>query len=339
MLTCKSKFGIATIVALACSVPAFAANDKAGQNPNPKAELAPAVELQISNVNLHLDRSVVLEIRHLRGQMAPTNHTEPITLDDVNSFEVRINSAEIAVSARTMADLPNNYVFAYPGAPLKHIEITVQNGTIKQTGVMHKGVDLPFEIEGTLDVTPEGEIQLHASKIRSAHLPFKGLLHLFGEDLSKLFNLKQDRGVRLEGDNILLSPRRILPPPRIDGKVAAVRVEGDRIIQTFETKEVKPLAPPLTVRNYIYHRGGVLRFGKLTMHDADLEIVNSSKRATFDFSLPEYNRQLVAGYSKNTPVHGLIVFMPDFGAPPGSSGPPGPLSPPSTAIEQRSKAK
>jgi hypothetical protein len=116
-------------------------------------------------------------------------------------------------------------------------------------------------------------------------------------------------------------------------------VEGDRIIQTFETKEVKPLAPPLTVRNYIYHRGGVLRFGKLTMHDADLEIVNSSKRATFDFSLPEYNRQLVAGYSKNTPVHGLIVFMPDFGAPPGSSGPPGPLSPPSTAIEQRSKAK
>ncbi len=48
------------------------------------------------------------------------------------------------------------------------------------------------------------------------------------------------------------------------------------------------------------------------MTDADLEIVDQSPLTPFDFSLPDYNRQLVAGYSKNTPTHGLIVFMPDF---------------------------
>jgi hypothetical protein len=158
----------------------------------------------MSNVNLHLDGSVVLGIRRLRGQLNPARRGEPITLDDVNSFTVQIDSAEIAISMKTMTDLLNNYVFAYPGAPLKNIQITAKNGTIKQTGTMHKGVDLPFEIEGPLDVTAEGEIRLHASKIHSAHLPFKGLLHLFGEDLSKLVNLKQDRGVRLEGDNIVV---------------------------------------------------------------------------------------------------------------------------------------
>jgi len=270
-------------------------------------------------VDLRLDSSVALDIRRLRGQLNPTKRGEPVTLDDVNSFTVQIDSAEIAISVKTMTDLLNNYVFAYPGAPLKHIQITAKDGTIKQTGTMHKGVDLPFEIEGPIDVTPGGEIRLHASKIHSAHLPFKGLLHLFGEDLSKLVNLKQDRGVRLEGDNILISPSRILPPPRIEGKVSAVRIEGDRIVQIFGTKEAKALAPPLKASCYIYHRGGVLRFGKLTMDDADLEIVSSSHRVAFDFSLPEYNRQLVAGYSKNTPAHGLIVFMPDFGSLPGSS--------------------
>jgi hypothetical protein len=56
----------------------------------------------------------------------------------------------------------------------------------------------------------------------------------------------------------------------------------------------------------------VLRFGKLMMTDADLEIIDQSPGSPFDFSLPNYNRQLVAGYSKNTPRLGLIVFMPDL---------------------------
>jgi hypothetical protein len=50
------------------------------------------------------------------------------------------------------------------------------------------------------------------------------------------------------------------------------------------------------------------------MAGSDLELVNDPPRSPFDFSLPDYNRQHVAGYSKNTVVHGLIVFMPDLSA-------------------------
>jgi len=271
------------------------------------------VEVQVRNVNLHLDQSIVLEIRSLRGQMVPAHESEPVSFDDINSFVTRISSGDVAMSANAMSDLMNRYVFAYPGAPLKKIEVTIEHGRIKQKGTMHKGIDVPFEIEGTLSATPEGEIKLHPDKVRSAHVPFKGLLHMFGQDLSKLVNLKQDRGVRIEGDDIFMNPARMLPPPRIEGKLTAVRIEGDRIVQTFGSKEVKALDPPYKARNYIYHRGGVLRFGKLTMNDADLEIVDQTPGNAFEFSLKEYNRQLVAGYSKNTPSHGLIVFMPDLG--------------------------
>ncbi len=50
------------------------------------------------------------------------------------------------------------------------------------------------------------------------------------------------------------------------------------------------------------------------MIDSDLEIVNLSRRSPFDFSVPEYDRQLAAGYSKNTPTQGLIACMADFAA-------------------------
>jgi len=274
------------------------------------AEPQVPVEVQMRNVNLHLDQFIVLEIRNLRGQMVPTSGSKPVTLDDVNSFLTRIDSAEIAFSAKTLSDLLNRYVFAYPSAPLKDLVITMDRGRLKQKGVMHKGIDVPFEVEGTLDVTADGEIRFHADKVSSAHIPFKGLLHLFGKDLSKLIKVRSDRGVTLVGDNILLNPARMLPPPRIEGRVTSVRIEADRVVQTFRSRDTKTLVPPYKAQNYIYHKGGVLRFGKLTMTDADLEIVDQSPRSPFDFSLPDYNRQLVAGYSKNTPTHGLIVFMP-----------------------------
>ncbi len=62
----------------------------------------------------------------------------------------------------------------------------------------------------------------------------------------------------------------------------------------------------------MYFRGGALRFGKLTMADADLALVDQEPKSPFDFSLAGYNDQLVAGYSKSTQALGLVVHMPDF---------------------------
>jgi hypothetical protein len=77
------------------------------------------VEVQMRVVNLHLDRSTVLEISRLRGQMIPIKRERPVTFDDPNSFVIRITSAEVAISTSTLADLLNQRVSNYPGAPLK----------------------------------------------------------------------------------------------------------------------------------------------------------------------------------------------------------------------------
>jgi hypothetical protein len=60
------------------------------------------------------------------------------------------------------------------------------------------------------------------------------------------------------------------------------------------------------------YRGGRLRFGKLTMEDTDLQLLDMDPRDPFDFYLKHYKDQLVAGYTKTTPTFGLRVFMPDY---------------------------
>jgi hypothetical protein len=285
----------------------------AGQKQDqPKPDKTGAVEIQMRNVNMRMQGGVVLQIRSVRGRLEPTG-PNPVTLDDSNSYILDIDSAVMAISTASLGELLNSYVFAYSGAPLKKLSVTAKGDRLEQKGTMHKGVDLPFEMEGPVSATPDGNIRLHADKIKSEHVPFKGLLHLFGEDLSKLVNVNEARGVRIEGDDIFLFPSRMMPPPHIRGRVIAVRVEGDNIVQVFGGgRSAAPLQLPAPAANYIYHRGGLLRFGKLTMTDADLEIIDADPRTPFDFSLSQYNRQLVAGYSKNTPSQGLIVHMPDF---------------------------
>src|SRR4029077_11307257 len=108
-------------------------------------------------------------------------------------------------------------------------------------------------------------------------------LHLFGEDLSKLINQKAERGMKIVGDDIILNPRTLTPPPHLYGRVTRVNIAGGKIVQFFDSgRHLAPLKPPLGSSGYIYHRGGIFRFRKVTMNDADLEIVGD-RPGSFEF--------------------------------------------------------
>jgi hypothetical protein len=54
---------------------------------------------------------------------------------------------------------------------------------------------------------------------------------------------------------------------------------------------------------------GTLRFGKLMMLDAEMQIVDLRPSGFFGFSLDRYQEQLVAGYERTLPDMGLLVYM------------------------------
>jgi hypothetical protein len=291
----------------------------ANRDSKPKPRNAPpasiskgATQVQMRNVDFHTEEPIVLRIRELRGALLRKNKATPPVFDDKRSFILRIDSGTVGIRTDSLTHLMNNYVFAYPRAPLKKLSLTTEGSQVKMSGKVHKGITVPFKIVGNLTATPEGKIRLHPTSIKAAGIPVKGLMKVFGLELDELLKTSQARGVSIDDNDIIMDPELMLPPPAIRGRITAVRVEGNEVVQDFGGKSSSGRSPSTNGSNYMYFRGGTLRFGKLTMNNADLRIIDASPKDIFDFSLDHYNSQLVAGHSKNTPNFGLVVVMPDY---------------------------
>jgi hypothetical protein len=279
------------------------------------AQAAPdhLVQVQMRNVAFHVDSTIVLDIAYARGRLKRVAPDHPPYLDDKRSFVLALDTARIGISPAALSGLLNRYTFAYPGSPLRRLTITIEHGRLRQHGTM-RGIS--FDLLGDLSLTPEGELRLHPATIKAVGIKVGGLMKFFGLSLQKLVNTERARGVRIEGDDLVLSPTRLLPPPAVEGRVGRVEVTDSEIVQTFRPADghaPDPLVLPIPkTPNYMFFRGGVLRFGKLTMDDTDLFIEDAAPEDPFDFWLDRYNDQLVGGGSRNTRDHGLIVVMPDF---------------------------
>jgi hypothetical protein len=224
---------------------------------------------------------------------------------------VEVDAGETAIDQAALNTLMNTYVFGDDKPPIKDLDIKVEDGMVKQKGKLDKKIDIPFKVKGAVDVTPDGKLRIHAKSVKSLGLPIKPLMKLFGIEMDDMVKMPPGHGVTVDDNDFIIDPQEMMPPPRMRGHITAVRIEGDEIIQTFGSAAPAPLVAGLS-RNHIYWRRGTLRFGKLTMRDADLELIDQDPSDAFDFSAPRYNDMLIAGYSKNTPRLGLKTYLPDY---------------------------
>jgi hypothetical protein len=269
-------------------------------------------QVEMRNVDFYVDPEVVLHIHRLRGTIR-SRSGGPVVFDDKRSLIIHLAHAEVGLTGKDLTALLNKYVFAYPDAPLSDLRVATAGSQVVLTGHLHKGVSLPFTIRAEVSATTDGHIRMHPVQTKIVGLGVSRLMHGLGLSLQKLIDLRKARGASAIGNDIYLAPDSILPPPAIEGHVTAVRVEGDEVIETFDN-EAKPARldiPDSHQANFMFYRGGILRFGKLTMTDAEMQIVDLDPKDPFRFSLDRYNEQLVAGYSRTLPDLGLEVFMRD----------------------------
>lgn len=272
---------------------------------------ARSVQVAMRNVEYHYTPEISVRIHFLQGELFPARPPQIVIFDDRDSFYLAMAYSEIAMSCSSLANLLNQRVFAAPDAPIKGVSVQSKGNALVIRGKLHAKGSIPFETTGTISSTPDGRIRLHADKVSAAHVPVKGLMDLLGLDIATLINTNKVRGVAVEKDDLLLDPQEILPAPRIRGKITAVRIQGNEIIETFGSKQDSNFNPKIS-GNYMAYRGNELRFGKLTMHDTDMVLIDLDPQDPFDFFLDRYVDQLVAGYSKTTPSFGLRVYMRDY---------------------------
>jgi hypothetical protein len=271
-------------------------------------DLAPTL-VYAHNLLLRKGPNFRIYIRWIRGQMVRTRRQVNPSFDDPESFVLQIQKGVIHAN---IGDI-SNYLNASspPNSPLKNISLQPEADQLKLHGTLHKIVPLPIELVGTLSPTPDGRVQVHVTKLNVLKIPLKGLLGGFHIELSDLVHASDIPGVQIVDNDIIFDTQKLLPPPHIHGQLTSVRVRPPDIeiiygnVGTDETSLAK-------WHNFLRLSGGRLDFGKLTMHDVDLTMIDASQDTWFDLDLVNYQAQLVNGYTRMTAQAGLEIFMPDL---------------------------
>ncbi len=271
-------------------------------------ELAPTL-VYAHNLLLHKGPDFRIYIRWIRGEMVRTHRGVNPSFDDPESFVLEVQKGVIRANIGDISNFLNTSAAAK--APLTGISIQPDGERLKLHGVVHKLVPLPVSLTGTLSATADSRVRFHVEKIDVLKVPLKGLLGGFHVQLADMVPGGGLPGMEIAGNDILFDTQKLLPPPHIHGRITAVRVRVPdlEVIYGDAGNDDSRLAQ---WHNFLRLSGGTLDFGKLTMHHADLTMVDASKDPWFDLDLVNYQAQLVNGYTRMTAQAGLEIFMPDL---------------------------
>jgi hypothetical protein len=287
----------------------------------PRGELDSTMWTTIQNVDLRVgarpDEGGALRVRRLRGRVFETTPGQLPFLDEPDSFGIEVTSGVVALDGEGLTTLLMERVFNYRDSPIRSLRVTIESGQLVQRGVIRKGVDMRFTMWSNLTLTEDNRIRSHPTRLTLLGVNGLSLLHALGLRMEKVLDVSGTKGiVQMQGDDMLLDPLKMIPPPRVVGRLESVKVEGDEIVQTFVSTPADSVFRTLVrvdtgVRNFVYYKGAALRFGRLTMRPTDLLIGDADETDRFDLDLARYNDQLTAGYTRILEHNELRTWMPD----------------------------
>jgi hypothetical protein len=268
--------------------------------------------IHMQSVLFRVMKDVVLQVDSLDGVLAPVRNNEVISLDDKNSFYLKIQRATTSLSSTDLAALANDFILPRAKTPLKNLSLTFNpDQSIQVKGDFHKLVDVPFSGTATLRVTPEGNMRMHLANMTVAGVIHQDVLNFLGIKVSSVAKPKRKQSFKIVGNDIIFPIDQMFPPPHVSGQLRDINISGDRLNLVFGTdkkasdhKQSGAETPTVTSGSYIFFRGGTMKFALLTMSPVNLDKL-------FEFSVDQYYQQLVAGYSKSLPNKGLLVYMAD----------------------------
>jgi hypothetical protein len=289
-----------------------------GQTANLNPEHIPSIgptHVQAEGISFQLLDDVRVTVKSADGVVLPTRGGRPISLDDPASMKVRITSARTSIGSEALTHLLNEYTLPHAGTAVHDLAVSFEDHQIHIEGKLKKVVDLPFAATGELQVTSEGDIRIHFTKIVAAGFLHKKMMDWLGIKLSAIARPNSIHSFRVVDDDVIFPIYTLFPAPHFTGRLRSAEIVGDALEQTFGEPRSFPPAP-VPSAHYLYFRGGVLQFGRLTMHGVDLELLNKDEGAPLTISFTHLFDQIGPGFIKNTPERGIVAYIESYGAKP-----------------------
>ncbi len=265
------------------------------------------------NVELRKGPVFRVYIRWIRGEMLPTQPGTNPSFDDPKSFLFVIQKGVIHVN---LGDIGNYANSVLPDKfPFRRISVTGDQDQVKLSGTLHKMLlPLPIEIVSTVSSTEDGRLHLHVTKINVLKVPVKLLLRTLHIGIEDVMGDTPLNGVQISGNDLYFDTPKLLPPPYIRGQLTSVTVTRPDLVLIYgnSRNEENRLSQ---WHNFLKFTGGTVDMAKVTMHDADMTLIDASDDPWFDLDLVNYKAQLTNAYSRMTPQLGIEIFMPDLDKP------------------------
>ena len=266
-----------------------------------------AVHIDAKHAIFHISDQSEVHADRVTGWMFPVSK-KPVSLDDPRSFRLRIDGGESSITAADLTRLFNQQVLPTAITPIHHVECSFESGRIVFHGTARRIVSVNFIAQATVQAGRDGHLLIHPTSVRGDGWFASHLMHAMNMDAASMLKPGPRAHYHVTNGDLDLPLSALFPPPVVEGHLVSVRITGDRLVQNFGPAD-NLTTPPTPAAAYIYFRGGTMRFGKLTMKDVDLELVDKDNSPQVSFSIASYYHQLEAGYSKALPNRGLLVYM------------------------------
>jgi len=183
----------------------------------------PVSHIQVEAGSFATQPGATFRLKHFSADLVPRGKSAPMCYAKLTV----IHHGEIVADDASLIKVFTTKL-AKGESKIKNFKIVNETQKVTLSGTLRKVVPVKFTIEGTLS-TDGSSVSLHATTFKADGVPVKGLLGIFGKDLSSVVKVKGVQGISIQQNTVSF---KLEPLADLKGHLAAAsNIEGALVLR------------------------------------------------------------------------------------------------------------